>query len=1108
MTVKKNTMPGHYEGFSEPVYPKTKTISLYVPGYDGTKLAVDVILPLKEDGSLPNEKLPAVMVISRGERSKTQRKHNGVNILEYCVPYGYAGIIFESRGCGASYGTCDSFASIEDRHDTNAVLDWIGQQEWSDGQCALFGGSNRGLTQLAAAVSKPAPSKVLKAITPVVANPDFYYQDYINGVSAIPSNKRRHQHLFDTKKPEGPMSKEDVLKKVVPVDDDPDGNQAYEAYLTGQYQKNHGFMKWLLLPNMCRDSGNPNFNGEKTNLTLPPVTDLDVFKNSGIKIHQFAGEIESGFFGQLMAAKEWGGSILAGPWNHAQSRTGNDMYPEAQFDFLAEHLKWFDHVLKGVDNGFDEKPPFMYYTINAQKGENWRCSDTWPLETELRTKLYLSPEASGTIDSAHDGKLVQNKPEESTTDYKVDTSIEVFDNEDGEGAMIDRMHLQWDGDMARGVDCKGLTFTSEPLFNIYGAELTGVTSVDLWVSCTQNDADFIAYLEEVEPDGRSTYISQGVIRASHRTSAPRETWNESGATYHPSLEADMKKCLEEGMDEPVHLQFHIEPVSWTFKKKSRVRITITCSDKQCYQHYMYDENNLPTITLYQGGDKASFVSMPFIEHTENTYNGTVTWGEKNGPATLYFFKKHTYLYFDGVWKKFDSDSLSYEIVDGAAVFNAGFRFVHEGSPFFDGILQNYRGKDPVIAPFPTFRRQIVDTVPVGNIPGALYVPDVKTLYVDVFGSEQKQEKAPCVVFIHGYSGTPGRLRPHQAELMKHGLTLVGVDIRSYPGNYYPDYVHDLKGNVRYLRANAEKFHIDPDAIASYGQSLGGNSALVLGVTGGEKDLEGTVGGNLEYSSRVQAMVVGYGWTDALYMGKDLADEYRDAPESVRLQKAKNSDGPNAPLAHVIGFTGEGKGLKVLRDYMEAGKEGTDPYLDEMLAKAKAASPVNHIAPDAAPALLYGGLGMTRVDIPYNQNVRTFEQLSKYEVECFMISNTNGEYGSKPTSWHTILDFLNEALVKKTLPKKTVAVPGSLKFTEDGLDKELNYAPVIKENDEVLISARYLSERYGMTADGKEYVAYSELQNPSFSFMYYADKDMAVFGSPALIRQRIAVDRTH
>ena len=68
----------------------------------------------------------------------------------------------------------------------NAVIDWIIAQDWSDGQVATIGGSNRGLIQFASAVTRPTPSRGLKGITPIVADPDFYYQDYPNGVSATP----------------------------------------------------------------------------------------------------------------------------------------------------------------------------------------------------------------------------------------------------------------------------------------------------------------------------------------------------------------------------------------------------------------------------------------------------------------------------------------------------------------------------------------------------------------------------------------------------------------------------------------------------------------------------------------------------------------------------------------------------------------------------------------------------------------------------------------------------------------------------------------------------------------------------------------------------------
>ena len=303
--MQKNTLPGKYQGFGDPEYPSYRKSSLYIPGFDNTKLAVDVIRPALEDGTEAPGKFPAILLISRGGRFGDPMDASGPDIIHHCVPYGYVGVVAEMRGCGASYGTNDSFCSIANRQDVTCVLNWIGEQEWSDGKVATYGGSNRGLIQFASAVAKPEPGKTLKAITPVVANPDFYYQDYPNGVSALPRKKR----LSGSQTAEKKLTKKEVLERVVPVDGDPDGDMAYEAYETGQYGKNHALMGWLLLEDMCRDDPNPNLNGELTNLTIPPDTDLEIFKKSGINIHQFAGFIESGAFGQLMAAKEWGGSI-------------------------------------------------------------------------------------------------------------------------------------------------------------------------------------------------------------------------------------------------------------------------------------------------------------------------------------------------------------------------------------------------------------------------------------------------------------------------------------------------------------------------------------------------------------------------------------------------------------------------------------------------------------------------------------------------------------------------------------------------------------------------------------------------------------------------------
>ncbi len=85
--------------------------------------------------------------------------------------------------------------------------------------------------------------------------------------------------------------------------------------------------------------------------------------------------------------------------------------------------------------------------------------------------------------------------------------------------------------------------------------------------------------------------------------------------------------------------------------------------------------------------------IPFIEREENVYNGTISKGEYNGPGTLYFFRDHMYVYYNGTWEKYESGAREalWEIREGKAYFGAGFAFEMEGLPQRNGILQDYQG---------------------------------------------------------------------------------------------------------------------------------------------------------------------------------------------------------------------------------------------------------------------------------------------------------------------------------------------------------------------------------------------------------------------------------
>ena len=122
---------------------------------------------------------------------------------------------------------------------------------------------------------------------------------------------------------------------------------------------------------------------------------------------------------------------------------------------------------------------------------------------------------------------------------------------------------------------------------------------------------------------------------------------------------------------------------------------------------------------------------------------------------------------------------------------------------------------------------------------------------------------PAVVCIHGggwYQGQRQDMDAMTELLARRGYVAATVSYRLVPTARFPAQIEDCKAAVRWLRANAAKYHINPDRIGAIGPSAGGHLSCLLGVTDKKDGLEGT-GGNPEQSSRVQAVVSFFGRTN-------------------------------------------------------------------------------------------------------------------------------------------------------------------------------------------------------------------------------------------------------
>jgi acetyl esterase/lipase len=157
--------------------------------------------------------------------------------------------------------------------------------------------------------------------------------------------------------------------------------------------------------------------------------------------------------------------------------------------------------------------------------------------------------------------------------------------------------------------------------------------------------------------------------------------------------------------------------------------------------------------------------------------------------------------------------------------------------------------------------------------------DGEELRLDVHRGGHRDD--PVVLYAHGGGWSSGdrgtdadsRVSP----LAALGVTVVSVDYRLAPGATFPAPLHDLKGAVRWLRAHGPDLGLATDRLGVWGASAGAYLVSLLALSAGDAALEGDVGGNLDRSSAVQAVVHWFGQVDLAAAASRTAIEARLLP---------------------------------------------------------------------------------------------------------------------------------------------------------------------------------------------------------------------------------------
>ena len=294
--------------------------------------------------------------------------------------------------------------------------------------------------------------------------------------------------------------------------------------------------------------------------------------------------------------------VVMSPTDHCRSeavgdpaRIGDREMGDARLPYFQLYLDWFDHWLRGVDNGVTRRPKVQYYLM----GRNiWRTAPAWPVPGMTPTRYYLT-RTRGANAVLGDGRLETRPPAAGTDTFTYDPARPVPSRggtvcctgnpKDVPGA-FDQRELESRPDL--------LIYTTPPLDR--GLTLVGSVRAVLYVSSDARDTDFTAKLLDVDPEGHSWNVANGVIRARYREGMTREVWMTPGRTYR--VEVSLKATAQ-----------YLPP-------GHRLRLWISSSDFPLHDRNLNTGGDNVTETswvvahntIHLGGRSASYLLLPVV----------------------------------------------------------------------------------------------------------------------------------------------------------------------------------------------------------------------------------------------------------------------------------------------------------------------------------------------------------------------------------------------------------------------------------------------------------------------------------------------------------------
>lgn len=641
----KISVPGTYLGYTSAVADGYRRDSRYFQLKDGCRLAYDTYLPTHA-GALPAERFPTLLVAtgyrrawpySRNDAAKhVARRYphleegevatyvNHVSKLpdgvhsqwidgapdgdldtlaewvrqrgsssEYLLLHGFAFVVLDVRGTGASFGTNFS-DGWQAGKDISEFLEFLVTQDWCDGNIGMIGCSWHGASQY---FTMTYGSAHLKAAMPQMAGYDAYFGWYPGGAYLSGFLRQWSKRRVS----------EDREQAALPVNDDREGvllAQALEERKNVTYPTDEELgarRSAPSMPAMARDELLQMFPLQKREHADGSLVDLQYqaldfqrAARNGTAVYFYAGWFDMFPRDVIIAYWNYAGpkKMIIGPWHH------NNYWDRE------EARRWFDYWLRGIDNGIMGEASFVYSTQSvSSKAIGWNGTDTWPLSIERRTSFFLIPAPEGSHEKRPGGGLEADPPRHSappaalTVDYSASAGKRTRTWYHG-GPHLDYSAL---ADNSR----RGLTWISPPLSQ--DTEITGHPELTVYFSSTEPGGIVVAYLEAVDQQGRGELLTEVVLNLEFRRVQTEPPIEHKALTYR-SYDSSTRIAVVPG--EVMEIRTDMLPAACLVERGYRLKLTIHGADRDNFYAREFDPP--PVYKFYCDADHPSRLVLPLV----------------------------------------------------------------------------------------------------------------------------------------------------------------------------------------------------------------------------------------------------------------------------------------------------------------------------------------------------------------------------------------------------------------------------------------------------------------------------------------------------------------